>query len=327
MTPIRVVLPEDLYVRFQPNKKDEYRQLEAKNGNYVLVDVYEWKDGVDEFPLCERGWVTQERALSVRTLHFGRQQLFWDCLCESLSEVFPQGFVDGVLVSSPKSFLSSRESEKKDRANKLVEIRDWQRERRKRAEDSTESDYKTSLATSELPTEGSDGDGFLTWESEPHHTTLEELGITLQDFEHYDNATLNILDGLGVKGWDDFKEKLVKYEIGKGRQRVKSLPTRGMSLEQEQWLDIVEVFSGCKLSYSKDKLVAVSGMARMLAGDMNCAYLAGMWRRDLEHQLLWKVEPAMKRTKNDSLRGPTWSWSSVDGPVSIWKWNRYLDSR
>ena len=32
-------------------------------------------------PLSGRGWVLQERLLAPRTLHFGREQLFWEC-CE-----------------------------------------------------------------------------------------------------------------------------------------------------------------------------------------------------------------------------------------------------
>ena len=30
-------------------------------------------------PLGGRGWALQERLLAPRTLHFGREQLFWEC--------------------------------------------------------------------------------------------------------------------------------------------------------------------------------------------------------------------------------------------------------
>jgi hypothetical protein len=33
----------------------------------------------DQFPLLKRGWVYQERLLSQRVLHFGRDELFWEC--------------------------------------------------------------------------------------------------------------------------------------------------------------------------------------------------------------------------------------------------------
>jgi hypothetical protein len=33
----------------------------------------------DESPLSRRGWCLQERVLTPRTLHFGTEQMFWEC--------------------------------------------------------------------------------------------------------------------------------------------------------------------------------------------------------------------------------------------------------
>lgn len=38
-----------------------------------------------------RGWVMQERILSRRILHFGRNQIFWECNSKQACEVFPEG--------------------------------------------------------------------------------------------------------------------------------------------------------------------------------------------------------------------------------------------
>jgi hypothetical protein len=46
--------------------------------DYYLVDTGLWTEGVVNSPLCQRGWVAQERTLSVRTVHFGKEQLFWE---------------------------------------------------------------------------------------------------------------------------------------------------------------------------------------------------------------------------------------------------------
>ena len=128
-----------------------------------------------------------------------------------------------------------------------------------------------------------------------------------------------------MKGWDEFKERLVKWKvIEEGPTRVAASPIRGMTLAQQQWRTVVEMFSGCQLSYSKDKLVAISGMAKMIADDMKCAYLAGMWRRDLEHQLLWKCTAATKAVQLNGTRGPSWAWAAVDGPVTLWDWRGYF---
>ena len=47
-------------------------------------------NSVDRSPLHRRGWVFQERLLSKRTVHFGRQ-LYWECASLRASEAFPTG--------------------------------------------------------------------------------------------------------------------------------------------------------------------------------------------------------------------------------------------
>ncbi|KAK5997980.1 hypothetical protein PT974_00349 [Cladobotryum mycophilum] len=39
-----------------------------------------WSDEVETAPLNMRGWVMQERFLATRIIHFGRSQVFWECL-------------------------------------------------------------------------------------------------------------------------------------------------------------------------------------------------------------------------------------------------------
>jgi hypothetical protein len=51
-----------------------------------------WEDGVSDAPLNRRAWVVQERILSPRIIHFGAQQLFWECYELKASEAFPNGF-------------------------------------------------------------------------------------------------------------------------------------------------------------------------------------------------------------------------------------------
>ena len=45
----------------------------------VIVPQYLWQNDVDKAPLNKRAWVLQERILSPRTIHFGRNQLLWEC--------------------------------------------------------------------------------------------------------------------------------------------------------------------------------------------------------------------------------------------------------
>lgn len=48
-------------------------------GLHVIVPFLIWSDGVGNAPLNKRGCVLQERILSPRTIHFGEDQLFWEC--------------------------------------------------------------------------------------------------------------------------------------------------------------------------------------------------------------------------------------------------------
>ena len=51
-----------------------------------------WADGVIKAPLNQRAWVVQERLLSRRVLHFGAQQVYWECHELDACEAYPRGF-------------------------------------------------------------------------------------------------------------------------------------------------------------------------------------------------------------------------------------------
>ena len=55
-----------------------------------VMDSEDWKNRVDMAPLMKRAWVVQERLLAKRVLHFGKDQLLWECQEKAASEVFPR---------------------------------------------------------------------------------------------------------------------------------------------------------------------------------------------------------------------------------------------
>ena len=61
------------------------------HGTYLCVDLDIWARDVDHAPLTCRAWVVQERLLSRRVLHFGRQQVLWECQETQACETFPHG--------------------------------------------------------------------------------------------------------------------------------------------------------------------------------------------------------------------------------------------
>lgn len=66
-------------------------QVPNLKGYYCFIDVWLWKREVRDAPLNHRAWVLQERMLSARVLHFGKDQLFWECHEMEASETFPFG--------------------------------------------------------------------------------------------------------------------------------------------------------------------------------------------------------------------------------------------
>ena len=83
-----------------------------------------------------------------------------------------------------------------------------------------------------------------------------------------------------------------------------------------RWQSIVEEYSGLKLTYDKDKLPAVSGLAKQMHQHRNDEYLAGLWSQDILESLRWHVkhlEPLFPRAKE--YVAPTWSWASIKSPV------------
>jgi hypothetical protein len=58
-------------------------------GTYDLIHAEAWSTRVDGAPLNRRGWVLQERFFSPRILHFGKDQLLWECQESRASETAP----------------------------------------------------------------------------------------------------------------------------------------------------------------------------------------------------------------------------------------------
>ncbi|KAF4807360.1 hypothetical protein CGCSCA5_v013440 [Colletotrichum siamense] len=57
----------------------------------TIVNLEFWSHAVGQCPLNKRGWVLQERLLSPRVLHFGRDQLYWECRDHTAAECYPDG--------------------------------------------------------------------------------------------------------------------------------------------------------------------------------------------------------------------------------------------
>ncbi|WYZ43564.1 hypothetical protein EsH8_VI_001263 [Colletotrichum jinshuiense] len=89
----------------------------------------------------------------------------------------------------------------------------------------------------------------------------------------------------------------------------------------EDWGNIARVYGGCQLTNSRDKLVAISAIAKDMKQRLQslgepARYLAGIWGQWLPRSLLWFIIPTTAGDERPRpYRAPSWSWASVDGDV------------
>ncbi|KAK4107073.1 HET-domain-containing protein [Canariomyces notabilis] len=81
-----------------------------------------------------------------------------------------------------------------------------------------------------------------------------------------------------------------------------------------EWDHIVWKYTSRSLTMPKDRLLAISGIAKVYSEVLRSDYLAGLWRVDLLHDLAWMMcqvpnkQPLQKRA-------PSWSWAAIDGMI------------
>ena len=90
------------------------------------------------------------------------------------------------------------------------------------------------------------------------------------------------------------------------------------------WFRIVQKYSECRMTDQTDKLVAISGLARVFGAtfvESSETYLAGIWSRTIVPSLLWsaldgKTGDGAPCRRHDEYVAPSWSWASVCGKIT-----------
>ncbi|RMJ14188.1 hypothetical protein CDV36_006142 [Fusarium kuroshium] len=83
------------------------------------------------------------------------------------------------------------------------------------------------------------------------------------------------------------------------------------------WELLMQMFCRCYLTKESDRLAAIAGIASQAQPLLNDEYLAGLWKSQLPHGLVWKLENMVGQddlivTRPTNYRGPSWSWASLD---------------
>lgn len=91
-------------------------------------------------------------------------------------------------------------------------------------------------------------------------------------------------------------------------------------LELKLWYEeiIPTHYSGRKLTYSTDKLVAISGIARAMAPMWEAKYYCGLWSAGLAQALVFLRQTHIKAQPRPAFtyHCPSWSWAAHNFPVN-----------
>ena len=89
-------------------------------------------------------------------------------------------------------------------------------------------------------------------------------------------------------------------------------PTRTTSEWYDQWWHLVQIYTKCDLTIQSDRWPAISGMARMFSRASESQMIAGLWRSQLNKDLLWEGFGSIGTTfRLHSASQPSWSWLSI----------------
>ncbi|PVH70090.1 HET-domain-containing protein [Cadophora sp. DSE1049] len=82
------------------------------------------------------------------------------------------------------------------------------------------------------------------------------------------------------------------------------------------WNDIVKRYTRCALTVPNDKIVDLSGLAKLYQDATGDDYIAGLWKSHILEGLNWYVLKPTKRAFSE-YRAPSWSWAATDGAVGF----------
>ncbi|KAI1346471.1 HET-domain-containing protein [Xylaria sp. FL0043] len=295
-------------------------------------DIFDFERNVNLAPLNIRGWVTQERLLSRRILHFGAEMIYWECSGRSASEFNPHGYI---YKSYPEDFSdwyapslgnieTRRDVERAERENRgfswassesvrrrpppavvvdpdsdagtpTTKAGVWQRRR---------GFWKDVLKRANEPWSEDEKTNEQGRRGRAGFRAIFEILRSEQQQHEQNPYTWAMQNSPGVK------------EV----PRQMKGPLVGTQSFSQMWYDVVELYSRGKLTISTDKLIALKGIQEEIAYATGFTYIYGLWRESLVTDMLWFAIGGPGRrllTHQGASVAPTWSWASIDAPVAL----------
>lgn len=111
------------------------------------------------------------------------------------------------------------------------------------------------------------------------------------------SETISKTHVFGASGTQFYKEKCAQCEVAK------------------RWGRILNSYTELDLTFPKDRLPAISGLARRMQQTRSDRYLAGIWENDMPPALFWGSPYNRARRgclpRPEDSGAPTWSWGSI----------------
>ncbi|KAI1449139.1 heterokaryon incompatibility protein-domain-containing protein [Annulohypoxylon stygium] len=178
----------------------------------------------------------------------------------------------------------------------------------------------------------------------------DNIVIRKQDPDPAEIASVRKLGHLARRGWI-FQEWLLSTRVihfetdqvywecrqldaceslpgGTANKRFKNLrlsrPSLDMVRAPETWRNLIKKYSTREFTHDKDKLSAISGLAKAvheLTNDQLGAYYAGLWQSNFIMWLCWHVQADLDTLPWSIPReytAPSWSWASVNAEIEFY---------
>ncbi|KAL7628332.1 hypothetical protein AAE478_002532 [Parahypoxylon ruwenzoriense] len=270
---------------------------------YIRRDsLSDFRNSVDRAPLNTRGWVLQERLLSRRILHFGAEMIYWECSQRAASELDASGFV---YKQYPEEFYGNY-------IPRPISV-------------NPEEDIEfPPYSRDELIYRRFPGPDFAGFEQDKGRTVWQEQRAFWKEIRRASPSSWAV----DSDEWGSLRFRTSLDKLGHPEYWSSSSSSEpGIFHFSNCWYEIVEVYTRCQLKYSKDKLVAVSGIIKRIQDVRNCHPIAGLWREHLVTDLLWftsdgpgtrllEYPPPEKKKKKETAASVKLISDSTDGKVA-----------
>ncbi|RMZ80018.1 hypothetical protein DV738_g3032, partial [Chaetothyriales sp. CBS 135597] len=271
------------------------------DGTFLIIEEDFARDELLGNPINRRGWVLQERLLSPRILHFGAQQVFWECRECLACETFPKGVPKVIPNTMARAETTITKTPTFDYANESLTLRVRRRMTASDRQPATYSSCASALVAQHLPLPSF---GSLS----AHRDLFAWFYLT----ELYSACSLTFTDdklvaisGLAqIFGSPAFQQKAADVVA---HLRTLALPRSGGAVSDINFKDL-----------NKHVAAHHAHIGSRPRGD----YLAGLWRMELIPCLLWhvangrQVDGSLSQRLSSSKRAPNWSWASINGLIN-----------